>query len=76
MRVRIEQLRDGDRVRLHPNSANPLHKRPVDATYSQGYFFCDGSSPADGPDYYFRDVLAFNDRIELISAGGQPRGES
>lgn len=66
MNVSIEQLQDGDRVRLHPNSANPLHKKPVDATYSQGYFFCDDSDPANGPDYYFRDVLTFNDSIELI----------
>jgi len=66
MNVSVEQLSDGDRVRLHPNSDNPIHKQPVYATYSQGYFFCDGSGPADGPDYFFRDVLTFNDRIELI----------
>ena len=61
----ISQLPDGARVRLHPNDANPLHKKPVLATYSGGYFYCDGSDPMDGPDYYFRDVLRYND-VEMI----------
>ena len=63
--IEIENLQDGERVRLYPNSSNTLHKRPVDATYSQGYFYCDGSNPADGPDYYFGDVLTYNERIEV-----------
>ena len=63
----LTQLSDGARVRLHPRPNNPLHKRPVDATYQGGYFYCDGSDPLDGPDYYVRDVLVFNDRIEALS---------
>lgn len=59
-------LNDGDRVRLHPNALNPIHKRPVEATYSRGYFYCDNTDPLDGPDYYFGDVLTYNDRIEVI----------
>jgi len=64
--IGIEDLSDGDRVRLHPNASNPLHKRPVMATYSSGYFYCDGSRYEDGPDYYFGDVLTYNDSIERI----------
>lgn len=60
MRTDFENLEDGARITLHPNSENPLHKKPVAATYSGGYFYCDGSDPADGPDYYFRDVSAYN----------------
>ena len=62
----VNSLNDGDRVSLTPNAANPLHKRPVEATYSGGYFYCDGTSPMDGPDYYFGDVMAYNERIEVL----------
>lgn len=65
MTADITQLQDGTRVRLRPNASNPLHKRPVLATYQHGYFYCDGSDPCDGPDYHLRDVLAYND-IEVI----------
>lgn len=61
MRTDFENLRDGDAVTLFPNSSNPLHKKPVTAVFSSGYFFCEGSNPADGPDYYLGDVLAYND---------------
>ena len=61
-------LNDGDRVRLHPNASNPIHKAPVLAIYSGGYFYCDGTDAAEGPDYYFGDVLTFNERIEPLSA--------
>jgi hypothetical protein len=57
----INSLPDGSRVTLHPNSNNPLHKKPVQAFFSGGYFYCDGTSADQGPDYYFRDVLQFND---------------
>jgi len=53
---------------LFPNDANPLHKRATAATYSSGYFYCDGSSPTDGPDYYLGDVLAYNDGFEVIAS--------
>lgn len=59
-------LKDNDRVRLYPNESNPLHKQPVMATYSRGYFYCDGTDPMDGPDYYFGDVLTYNNRVEVI----------
>lgn len=62
----VNELADDSRVRLHPNAANPLHKAPVLATYSGGYFYCDGADPMDGPDYYFGDVCAYNYRIEVI----------
>lgn len=62
--MNIESLCDGDRVTLHPNASNPIHKRPVGATFSGGYFYCDGTDPTEGPDYYFGDVLTYNDRIE------------
>lgn len=56
----FESLEDGDRVTLIPNDANPLHKKPVQATYASGYFYCDGTDPIEGPDYYFGDVLRYN----------------
>lgn len=57
----LRKLKTGATVVLHPNASNPLHDKPVKATYSDGYFYCEGSDPLDGPDYYFRDVLEFND---------------
>lgn len=59
-------LEDGDRVRLYPNDQNPLHKAPIMATFSGGYFYCDGTDPISGPDYYLGDVLTYNDRIEVV----------
>ena len=60
MRTDFENLTDGQRVKLHPTETNPLHKTPVVATFQSGYFYCDGSDPMDGPDYYFGDVLKYN----------------
>lgn len=60
MRTDFENLSDGDVVTLHPNASNPLHKRPVEATYQSGYYYCKGTDPRTGPDYYFRDVQAYN----------------
>lgn len=54
-------LENGTRVRLYPNASNPLHTKPVIATYQSGYFYCDGTPPTEGPDYYFRDVFQYND---------------
>lgn len=61
MRTDFENLQDGDRITLHPNSTNPLHKTPQVATFMGGYFHCDDSDPLDGPDYYWRDVALYND---------------
>lgn len=60
LETEVRTLRDGDSVLLFPNAANPLHKGPIKATYAGGYFYCEGSDPMDGPDYYFGDVLAYN----------------
>lgn len=65
MRTDFEALCDGARITLHPNNENPLHKQPVTATYAGGYFYCDGSPPEEGPDYYMGDVLQFNSGFEL-----------
>ena len=62
--MNIEDLEDGEQVILYPNADNPLHKQPIRATHQGGYFYCDGSKPEDGPDYYFGDVLRYNSRIE------------
>lgn len=67
MRTDFDALQDGDRLTLHPNADNPLHKRPVNATFHSGYFYCDGTPPSEGPDYYFRDVRTFNDGFILLS---------
>lgn len=61
----LHDLEDGQAVILHPNAMNPLHKHPVKATYSGGYFYCDGTDPIDGPDYYLADVFSYNERIEI-----------
>jgi len=60
MRTDIQNLNDGDRITLFPNNKNPIHNGPVAATFSSGYFYCDGTNPDLGPDYYFRDVLIYN----------------
>ena len=61
MRTDFENLQDGDEITLHPNAMNPLHSKPVKTRYIFGYFFCEGTHPEDGPDYYFGDVLAYNE---------------
>lgn len=61
MRTDFDAIADGARLTLHPNTNNALHKRPVKATYASGYFYCDGTNPAEGPDYCLGDVLRFND---------------
>lgn len=63
----LNTLDDGQRVKLTPNSSNPLHTGAVIATFSGGYFLCDGSNPMDGPDYYWRDVFQYNEAIELVN---------
>ena len=57
----INNLNDGDRITLYPRQDNPLHKDPIKATYSAGYFYCDGSGLVGAPDYYHGDVLKFNE---------------
>lgn len=61
LRTDFETLSDGDRITIYPHSENPLHKWPVKATFQGGYFYCDGTPPEEGPDYYFGDVLTWND---------------
>ena len=65
MKTDFENLTDGAAIILHPNEDNPLHKRPIQAVYSGGYFFCKGTDPTEGPDYYMGDVLAYNDGYEI-----------
>jgi hypothetical protein len=60
MRTDFENLKDGEKIVLHPNAQNPLHKKPVRAIYDKGYFYCKGTNPMEGPDYYFGDVLRYN----------------
>jgi len=69
LRTDFENLKDGDAVKLYPNGNNPLHNPkngPVNATYSGGYFYCEGSNPVDGPDYYMGDVMLYNDCFESV----------
>lgn len=67
LRTDFENLSDGDRITLYPNERNPLHKKPMIATFQSGYFYCDDTNPMDGPDYYFGDVLAYNHGFALTS---------
>ena len=59
LRTDFENLHDGQRVRLFPAPSNPIHRAPVSATFSGGYFYCDGTPPTEGPDYYFGDILLY-----------------
>ena len=61
MRTDFMEIENGERVTLHPSASNPLHKEPVKATFQSGYFYCDGTDPMEGPDYYLGDVMAYND---------------
>lgn len=61
MRTDFENIENDSRVTLHPLPDNPLHRKPVGAFFSNGYFYCDGNKGEDGPDYYFGDVLRFNE---------------
>lgn len=60
MKLDFDNLEEGRRITLHPLDDNPIHKAPVRCTYSRGYFYCDGTDPIEGPDYYLGDVLRFN----------------
>ena len=66
MRTDWESLDNGARITLFPLPNNPLHGGPVKATYQSGYFYCDGTDPTLGPDYYFRDVLEYNEGFTLM----------
>ena len=67
----IDELYDGARVRLVPLPENPLHRRPVLATFSGGYFFADGTPPEEGPDYYMGDVLRYCQIESSAEKGGE-----
>ncbi len=67
----IESLKDGDRIELHPNDQNPLHKSPFVAMFNKGYFCAENSDPFDGPDYYWRDVLAYNHGWRVLESDGK-----
>lgn len=62
----ILALEDGARVALFPKPDNPLYAKPHIAAYSNGFFYVEGSPASDGPDYYYRDVLKYNERIEAL----------
>lgn len=65
MRTDFDAIEEGARVELVPNADNPLHRKPIRAIYSGGYFYCDGTPSEEGPDYYLGDVARYN-------AGWQP----
>lgn len=54
------------KVMLYPKENNPIHKKPVMATYIDGYFYCEGSDISCGPDYYFGDVLIYNSHWDEV----------
>lgn len=65
LRTDFQNIEDGSEVVLYPNKGNPLHKKPVTAHYTGGYFYCAGTRPEDGPDYYLGDVLKFNEGFAI-----------
>jgi hypothetical protein len=66
MRTDFENIPDNARVMLYPYSDNPLYKTNHKALFSNGYFYCDLSNPAYGPDYYFGDIHVYNEGYEII----------
>ena len=64
LKTDFDKLKNGSFITLYPNGDNPLHSKPIMATYSDGYFYCKGSNPAEGPDYYLGDVLLYNEGYE------------
>jgi hypothetical protein len=64
LRTDFDQIADGATVILHPNAANPLHKKPIKAHNAGGYFYCEGTDHAEGPDYYLGDVLTYTHGYE------------
>ena len=66
MRTDFDNIPDDTRITLHPRENNPLHKKPVEAIYARGCFYCTGSDPLDGPDYYLGDVATHNRGWEAL----------
>ena len=62
----IEKLKSGDEVLLTPGPNDPIHKKPVKAIYSGGYFYCHDTNPAEGPDYWWRDAEKYLVKIERL----------
>lgn len=61
LKTDFDKLKEGQRITLHPLPDNPLHSKPVRCTYVQGFFYCDGSDPIGGPDYYLGDIIKYNE---------------
>lgn len=59
LRHDFENIPEDADVILHPAEANPVHREPVKAMRIGIYFFCEGTDPERGPDYYLGDVAAF-----------------
>ena len=67
MRTDFQNIKDGTKVTIYPNEENPIHSQPVEATFLGGYFYCRGSNPYEGPDYYLGDVFRYNNGFEPIA---------
>ena len=63
----MNALEDGDRVMIYPNSKNPIHRAPVEATFSGGYLYCDGTDRSEVPDYYWRDATLYISKMVFLS---------
>lgn len=59
LRRDFQSLEDGARVVLYPDDTNPLHREPVKAIFQGGYFFCDGSTAEEGPDYSLKEAAQY-----------------
>ena len=66
MRTDFDKIESGQWIMLFPNDSNPLHKSPIKAFYNEGYYYCEGTDPNEGPDYYFRDVGQYNHGYEFF----------
>ena len=61
MRTDLQNLEDGVRIKIFPKENNPITKLVRTGVYGGGYVYLDGSDPTEGPDYYWRDFLEYNE---------------
>ena len=61
LKTDFDKLKNGRCITLYPKEDNPLHSKPMRATYFDGCFYCHESNPEEGADYYLGDVLLYNE---------------
>ena len=67
MRNDWENIKDGDRLVIYPNSENPLYKKAGNFFFTDGCYFHE-TNYVEGPDYYFRDVARYNHGFDIVGS--------